>query len=74
MFRIRLKEIHDKKGATVYRVAKDTGLSITTVRKYAEAQFVDSTYIPAVVASLCDYYGVNWRDPLVIEFIEDGGK
>jgi len=72
MFRIRLKDAHKKKGVTYYRVAKDTGLANNTVIKYADADFVDSPYIPAVVVALCNYYGVSWRDPSVIEFVEKG--
>lgn len=71
-FRIRLKPAHDKSGLSFYRVAKDTGLSNTTVRKYCDIEYVDSSRIPLVVVELAKYYGVDWRSDEVIELIEDG--
>lgn len=70
-FRIRLKHLHDKKGATFYRVSVDTGLSHNTVRKYADVEYVDSPWIPVAVVTLAKYYGVDWRSSEVVEVIED---
>lgn len=71
-FRIRFKAVHDKMNVTFYRVAKETGLSNTTVRKYADFEYVDSEYIPPAVVMLARFYGVDWRSEEIIEVIEDG--
>lgn len=67
-FRIHLKELHNKSGHTFYRVAKDTGLSHNTVRKYAEED-VESDLLPASVIVLAKYYGADWRSDEVVEII-----
>lgn len=70
-FRIRLKHVHDKTGLSPYAVAKEVPASQNTVRKYVDEDEVISTYIPNAVVELCNFYGVDWRDPNIVEaFIE----
>lgn len=71
-FRIRLRGAHQSKGTSVYRVSKDTGIAQNTVRKYIEAPSVIADYIPVTVVRLAEYYGVDWRNPDVIEVVEEG--
>ena len=69
-FKVKLKAVHEQTGQTAYSVAKATELAQNTVRKYtAEDIIID--YIPTTVVTLCQYYGVDWRDPEIIEVIED---
>lgn len=69
MFKINLKDAHEKTGLTFYAVSKQTGLAHNTVQKYAES-VVTSTYIPATVVVLAEFYGVDWRAPAIVEVIE----
>jgi hypothetical protein len=69
-FRIYLREAHRKSGRTPYAVAKATGLSPTTVSKYADNEYVESEYIPPAVVTLSKFYGVNWRSNEVIKEVE----
>lgn len=70
-FRIRLKPVHEKSGMSPYKVWKKTGVAQTTVRKYVDADEVIQTYIPNVVVTLANFYGVDWRDPAIVEVIEE---
>lgn len=70
-FVIRLKLAHDAKGVTSYRVWQDTGVAQNTVKRYAENEAVVLDSLPGTVIALADYYGVNWRDPAVVEVISD---
>lgn len=72
IFRIRLKPAHEQMGLTAYAVAKALGLSQTTVRKYVDNDEVLSSYVPSVVITLAKFYGVDWRDPAVVEVQEEG--
>ncbi len=69
-FRINLQPAHAKSGKTAYAVAKELGLNQNTVRKYA-TEIVVTDWLPAHVIQLADFYGVDWRDPLVVEVTED---
>jgi transcriptional regulator with XRE-family HTH domain len=69
IFRINLKTAHEKTGLTYYAVAKKTGLAQNTVRKYAENEVV-SPYLPTAVVVLAAFYGLDWRDPAVVEIVE----
>lgn len=69
-FRIRLKSIHEQRGVTYYRVAKESGVSHNTVQKYAEVEYVDSDILPTAVVALARYYGVPWSSPPLVEVIE----
>lgn len=70
-FKIRLKPIHDKAGLSAYAVARDSSVSENTVRKYTDKSEIISPYLPGVVLELCKFYGVDWKDPTIVEaFIE----
>jgi predicted transcriptional regulator len=72
IFKIKLKPAHDAKGLTAYAVAKALRLSQATVRKYVDAKDgVTSSYVPAVVVRLAEFYGVDWRNPEIVEVIEE---
>ncbi|MEL6526428.1 MAG: hypothetical protein AAFQ07_12045 [Chloroflexota bacterium] len=68
-FKIRLKHVHDKTGLSPYAVAKEVAPSENTVRKYVDEDEVISTYIPNSIVELCNFYGVDWRDPTIVEAI-----
>lgn len=70
-FVIKLGPVHERSGLTRYRVAKDLNLSHNTVAKYVDEPQIVVDYITPMVTALCDYYGVDWRDPAIIELIED---
>lgn len=71
-FIIKLKEAHDATGLTPYAVSKQVkGVSYNTVRKYASHDEVEAATIPVEVILLADFYGLDWRDPDVIEVIEE---
>jgi transcriptional regulator with XRE-family HTH domain len=70
-FRIKLRAAHEATGLTPYRVAKETGIAQATVRKYIERNSIEADYLPLTVIRLAEYYGVDWRNPSVIEVIED---
>lgn len=70
-FIVHLKAHHDKKGLTPYRVSKETGVAINTVARYAEKDNVISDVLPSTVVTLAHYYGVDWRDPSIVEVIDE---
>jgi hypothetical protein len=68
--RIKLNEVHERSGLSFYRVAKDTGLPMNTVMRYGkEVAIMQSLSNSAII--LCNYYGVDWRDPSIVEMFED---
>ena len=69
-FRIDLQSAHKKSGKTPYAVARDLNLNQNTVRKYA-TEIVESDWLPSHVIQLAEYYEVDWRDPAVVQVIED---
>ena len=69
-FKIKLGEVHKKSGMSRYLVAKKTGLSYNTVGKYVSVPEIIVDYIPSTVLKLTEFYGVDWRDPAIIEVIE----
>jgi hypothetical protein len=69
-FKVKLKSVHKRSGLSYYRVAKDTGLPMNTVIRYAKHDPVVSRLENTFII-LCDYYGVDWRDPAVVEVIEE---
>lgn len=71
-FRIRLRDAHDALGLSPYMVAKRTGLSASTVRKYADVDEVISEYVPPAVVTLANFYGVDWRSTSIVEVIPEG--
>jgi len=69
-FIIKLKDTHEETGLTSYAVARDTGLNNATVRKYT-TENVLTERIYNYIKTLCDYYGVDWRDPNIIDWVSD---
>jgi DNA transposition AAA+ family ATPase len=70
-FKIHLKKAHEESGLTAYAVAKETGLSPTTVAKYVNEDGVIVDYIPMTIVILADFYNLNWREAAVIETFTD---
>lgn len=69
-FIIRLHNVHRATGMTVYRVAKLTGMNPNTVGKYVGDGDVITGRLEGAVVQLAKFYGVDWRDPAIIEVIE----
>jgi len=71
---VKLKAVHARSGLSQYSIAKDTGISINTVKRYIGSKAPDAgvevSYIPIEVIALCKHYGVDWRDPAIVEVIE----
>lgn len=72
-FKVKLKAAHEKTGLSPYAVHKATGIAQNTVRKYVQEEIIVD-YIPMTVVALADFYGVDWRDPEVVEVIETDGE
>lgn len=70
-FKIKLQKPHEQTGYSYYRVAKESGVALNTVKKYASVTEIISEYLPVAVIMLCDFYGVDWRDPEIVEVIEE---
>lgn len=68
-FVIRLKPIHEKTGLSPYAVAKKINAVQNTVRKYVDSDEVVTDRLESVVLELCDFYGVDWRDPSIVEVV-----
>lgn len=68
-FIIKLHQAHLKSGLTAYMVAKELGLNETTVRKYTKGN-VKAEFLPNHVLQLVKFYGLDWRDPEIIEVID----
>lgn len=71
-FLIKLHVVHEASGKTVYRVAKESGLVYNTVNKYTSGP-VEADILSPEVVRLANYYGVDWRDPAVIEIVYEEG-
>ena len=69
-FLIKLKDVHEQSGKSIYRVAKETGLVYNTVSKYVTT-YVVAEKLTSEVIQLAAYYGANWRDPAVVAIIEE---
>ncbi|MBZ0296078.1 MAG: hypothetical protein K8L99_26195 [Anaerolineae bacterium] len=69
-FLIKLNQVHRNSGKSTYRVAKESGLVYNTVKKYTDRP-IEVDYISPEIAQLADYYGVDWRDPNIIEIIDE---
>ena len=68
-FIVRLKHVHDKTGLTPYAVAKKISAAENTVRKYIESDEVVGHTMYGAVIELCDFYGVDWHDPSIVEVV-----
>jgi hypothetical protein len=69
-FLIKLAAVHKKSGLSPYAVARATGLNENTVRRYV-TEDVPSERIYSHIVTLTDFYGVDWRDPAIIEWVSD---
>jgi len=70
-FKVKLKPVHEKSGLSKYRVQKDLNLSYNTISRYVDEPEVVVGFISPEVVGMCTYYGVDWRDPAIIELIEN---
>lgn len=70
-FRVRLKKVHDESGLSPYAIAKELGMSKNTVRRYVEVDEVVTEKFEGTLLALILYYGVDWRDPEIVDVIED---
>lgn len=68
-FLVKLKEPHEKSGFSAYEVAKRLGLNASTVRKWVTNN-VEAEFLPDHVLKIVAFYGLDWRDPAVIEVID----
>lgn len=69
-FLIKLQKAHEDFGWSTYAVAKELGLAYNTVNKYVSSNVISDT-LPTQVIQLAEFYGVDWKDPAVVEVIED---
>jgi len=70
MFRISLRDAHQRSGLSAYAVTKRTGIAQNTVRKYILPESVTAERIEGLVIELTKLYGVDWRDPAIIDVVE----
>ena len=68
-FRVKLQPLHKASGRSAYRVAKDLGISKSTVGRYIEHEIVEVAKIETNVVRMAEYYGADWKD--VVEIIEE---
>jgi len=68
-FLVKLKDVHERSNKTIYRVAKESGVVYNTAKKYL-TNWVETDYLSPEVAQLAEFYGVDWRDPAIVEVIE----
>ena len=66
-----LKSAHERTGMSPYAIAKKTDIAINTVVKYTEDDVVETKQLWGIVVKLCEFYGLDWRDPNVIEVVEE---
>jgi hypothetical protein len=69
-FVIRLREAYLRSGLSGYMVAKRTGISQNTVRRYILPESVIIGHIEAPAIELAKFFDVDWRDPAIIDVIE----
>ena len=69
LFRIKLKGVHLRHNMTYYAVGKALGINQNTVRKYLSDN-VEQSYLPADVARIIEFFGLDWRDPSVVEIVD----
>lgn len=66
---IHLRNALKKSGLTAYAVAKKLQLNKNTVRKYLSEDVV-LEQLPSHVIDIVEFFGLDWRNPDVIEVIE----
>ena len=70
MFKVDFAKAHKESGYTMYRVSKDTGVSMNTTRKYLVNPPTFVLQISKPVISIANYLDVDWKD--IVEFVEVG--
>lgn len=68
-FLVKIQPLHEKSGLSAYRVAKDLGISKSTVGRYIEHEVVEVAKIETNVVRMAEYYGADWKD--VVEVIDE---
>jgi len=51
---------------TIYKIAQKSGASFNTVKKYAAGD-IKTPYLTGEVMQLCEYFGLDWRNPAIVE-------
>lgn len=69
-FKVTLKAAHERSGLSAYAVGKRTGIAQNTIRKYILPESVIASHIEGQLIELTKFFGVDWRDPAIIEVIE----
>jgi hypothetical protein len=70
-YRIRLHNLHLKSGLSISDVRKRTGVALNTIKKYVLPAEVVQDELPVAVIRLIQFYGADWRDPTLIEIVEN---
>lgn len=65
MYVVKIQELAKEKGVTLYRVAKDTGISYPTLHQMKERKVKMISL--EVIGTLCDYFKCSVADLLVNE-------
>ena len=73
-FRVRLKGVHKSTGLSLWAVHKKSGIALNTVKKYVTPEYLVADRIEGALVSLLKFYQLNWRDPAVIEEVEEDGQ
>jgi len=68
-FQIKLHEAHKQSGLTVYAVAKRLNMNFNTVNKYVSSDLTVER-LPPEIKKIAAFYGLDWRDPAVVEIVE----
>lgn len=70
LFKIKLNRIHEQyENLTAYEVAKQLNLNENTVRKFLTSEVIRER-LPNHVIEIAEFYGVDWKNPDVVEIIE----
>lgn len=51
---------------TIYKIAQKSGVNFNTVKKYIAGD-IKTPYLTGEVMQLCEYFGLDWRNPAVVE-------
>lgn len=69
VYRVRLKHLNVE-GLTAYAIAKEVGITQTTVMKYIRDDEVILDTLPISVVNLAAFFGRDWRDSDIVQVIE----
>lgn len=69
-FLVKLSAAHARKGLNPYQVAKQSGVNINTVGRYAAEDQIVSQISPAVL-KLIWFYGMTWEQAVEIVQVSD---